>query len=164
LPIVFSLVGFGLMKIYRWVEPHNKQIAIVGVLLILGVGGYFHLVQANDLILLKKDSFAMERSAGEWLKDNTFLGDNISVCTNTVPFNYYAERNILTFGQNVTRGDEFVELYNPKYVVVDAYYWDCVLDYAEQSKYQLSPVQVYYVDEARTQVVIIIYEVVGEKN
>ncbi|MBI5871860.1 glycosyltransferase family 39 protein [archaeon] len=157
-PAMFIIIGRGFMKIYEFIKKHNKLLAVSCVLILLGAGSYLQLISAYNLTEFKKEAYKMEPVAGEWLKENTNKDDYIAVCNQDVPFYFYTERKLLKFGHNSTLADELILLYKPKYVVLNAYQYDCAFDFVQVSNSTLVGANIFFQDEEHTQPMIIIFQ------
>ncbi len=157
LPAMFIISGRGFAKIYEFIARHSKIIGILVVLFLLAAGSYLQITSAYSLTESKKEAYKMEPYAGEWLKQNTNKDDYIAVCNQDVPFYFYTERKLLKFGHNSTLADEYIATYKPKFVVLDAYHYDCAFDFPQTTNSTLALAQVFFQDSAQAQPVIIIY-------
>ena len=88
------------------------------------------------------------------------LEDNFVACSYIVVYQAYSERQGYAFGTNVTLMDNVIEKYDPKYLVADAFTPDCAFEEIISREDQFEQVAVYYYDEAQTQPIVVIYEVV----
>ncbi len=160
MPAVFIIVGKGGMSLFSWIKKYsNAKIAAIIIIGVLILGAYFQIDYGAKLINYKKNSFAMEKPAGLWLKDHTDKEDIIWACSQQVPLLYYSERLVKGFGNNFTYNDEQLKKDKPKYVVLDGYYPICYYQYVEQRKDLMQPVQAFYLDPEGKKPIIIIYEV-----
>lgn len=165
MPVVFIIVAKGFIKTYDYLKQYNKQIALLLVLILLFLGIYLQLSFANKLILAKKDSYAAENLAGTWLKEHTEPGEAIIGCGQSVQIIYYSERIFYRFNDK-NPAEYLISEYNPRYFVMDGHDPGCseVLNYPNQHPERYRPVKVFYLDEAQTQPIMVIYEIIYMQN
>jgi hypothetical protein len=117
-------------------------------------------------------SFDSIKYAGEWIKENSNPED-IIISASLPQMTYYSERETYPFVRHTSVSDDptireteedfekFVAEKKPKYITDSL--WEPVPDwvhgYASKHNDTLIPVQGYYLDEAKTQISLIIYEV-----
>ncbi len=159
MPVLFVIIAMGFMKIYKLLAKYNKQAAILVVLGILIFGGYSQVTFADKLINAKKDSFALQKPAGEWLKSHTSKGDTLFTCSLTVPMMYYSERLVKAYGRNLTADEINIKKLKPKYLIIDMYHWDCNYKYVQSNPQLYKPVKAYFLDKEKKKPVIVIFEV-----
>jgi len=164
---MFYFLGKGLLwlkdVIDKNVAEKAKEAKYLSLILIILLLVYFSFVQlgyADAVIGGSSSSFQQQRQAGEWLSENMELEDNFVACSYIVVYQAYSERQGYAFGTNVTLMDNVIEKYDPKYLVADAFTPDCAFEEIISREDQFEQVAVYYYDEAQTQPIVVIYEVV----
>ncbi|MFA5887818.1 MAG: glycosyltransferase family 39 protein [Candidatus Nanoarchaeia archaeon] len=162
MPIIFIICALGIRQIFRLIGRYNKEIAIAAVAIIIILGVYAQMSYANLLINSKKDSFSQEKDGGLWLKEHTSPGDTIVGCGLSVPIIYYSERNFQGIGSyNASFADEYIKREKPKYYVLDGLdYVACANEqYPAMNQDKMTPVMAFFMDEAKTQPIYIIFEI-----
>lgn len=158
MPALFIIAGYGLITIYKLVAKYNKEIAVIAVIGLFIVGAYMQLSYANALINSKKDSFVHQKMAGEWIKEHTNPGETFMLgCGLSVNFIYYSERQIAYVSNNQTLVNEAIAKGN-RYYIIDGYDPACASENIKGPPEGFVPVQAFFIDEAKTQPIIIIYE------
>lgn len=161
-PILFLIGARGVLAVADAAEKFRKYVGIVVILLVIGIVAYSHVTLADEIIDVKRVSYAQEKPAGEWLKANTEEGDVIFVCNQDVPFQYYTERQVVKAdGYTVEELGNLLEEYQPVYYVLDFYHWDCEVEYIEQNQDRFVVAQVYYEGD---QPVIVVFQVLYLAN
>ncbi|RME55176.1 hypothetical protein D6777_01325 [Candidatus Woesearchaeota archaeon] len=160
-PAIFVIGALGIIKIFNLLKKYNKLAALGVVLFILVWGAYSNITYANNLINIKKDTYAHEKLAGEWLKQNSNPKDIITGCGLSVPLTYYSERKLKFYNGNEDSGyDKIIEEHKPKYFIMDFYDPNCKPQwYLQKHQDNLIPVQVYFFDQAQKQPVIVIFKI-----
>ncbi|MBU2637877.1 MAG: glycosyltransferase family 39 protein [Nanoarchaeota archaeon] len=162
MPVIFIVCALGISQMFKLVSKYSREAAAVIALLLVFFGVYGQLTYADMLIENKKDSFAQEKLGGQWLKEHTSSGDVLVGCGLTVPITYYSERDIKRIGSgNVTLADETIKKYKPRYYVLDGFdYAACSNEqYPALNQDKMQPVMAFFLDEAQTQPVYIIFEI-----
>jgi hypothetical protein len=155
----FYFAATGLYFVWKIIQKYSKPIATIALVIFLVYVSYAQIMGGNQLIEHKSSSFQQERFAGHWLEDNMEDDDIFLSCNQVAVLESYAGRQAYGFGTNVTLAQELIELYNPKYLVIDGYYSDCAYDYPGNDPDTFKLVQAYFVDESQTQPIVLIYEV-----
>ncbi|MCD4693960.1 glycosyltransferase family 39 protein [bacterium] len=160
-PAVFYVIGLGMLKFYYKFKKYNKIIGVVIIILLLLIGGYYQVKFADSLIKDKLYSFSEIKSAGFWIKENSNKEDKILSNNNQMPFIYYTERFVTTFGKDEEMTIQKLDELKPKYIVVTGYYPSAQWTYeiAQNNPELFTPVNVFFLKENPQQPVIIIYEV-----
>ena len=159
---IFTFSAKGILFVYNQVSKNiGKSIAVAVLILILLAGTYYQLKHTNTIIKIKKDSYLPVKEAGLWIKSHSNAGD-IVLSLSEPQTVYYSEREVYRF-QHFTEEqfDELVAEKKPRYMIVSIFEnghpeWS----YNLPEKYQnlLKPVNVWYLDGAKTQTALIIYE------
>jgi len=162
MPVVFIVMANGFMKIYDFARKYNAQLAVVLVLGLLTFGVYSQLTFADQLINYKKDAYANENYAGTWLKENTLPTDTVMGCAQSVQVIYYSEREFFGVRKDHDYNLEIIKEHRPKFYVMDGHDPGCIeaLNYPNEHPELYRPVQVFFIDEAKTQPIMIIYEII----
>ncbi|MDD4878248.1 MAG: glycosyltransferase family 39 protein [Candidatus Nanoarchaeia archaeon] len=162
MPILFIICALGIRKIFWFISKYNKEMAVAVVALLMIFGIYAQLSYADNLINYKKDSFSQEREGGLWLKEHTNPGDVIVGCGLSVPIVYYSERDFKSASSgNITLAEENIRTYKPRFYVLDGLdYAGCANEqYPMINQEKMTPVMAFFMDEAKTQPIYIIFEI-----
>jgi len=165
-PAVFLLVGKGITIITDFIKKYSKALAIIAILCILLFGAVQQLTHADDIIKIKKDSEYQIKPAGLWLKDNSNRDDTIMSNNVYMELQYFSDRKILSVAGSEDEMKTKLKENNAKYYVVTSFYKseDWTYEYPSKHQESLKPVQVYYLNEAKTQPVLVIYEIKDYEN
>ena len=147
----------GLFKISDIIKNYNKDLAKIVIALLIISGIILQLIQTNNLIESKKDSYLIVKEAALWIKQNSNPTD--LVISNSLPQNiYYSERNT-TYFNSKQEFEDFIKVYKPKYMVASIFEqsYDWYYKYPEDHKDTVIPVQAYFADQQKTQSILIIY-------
>mgnify|MGYP003975257537 CR=1 FL=1 len=159
MPIIFAIAANGGLWFYNKFKDNLKYLAGIAVIALVIWGMVSAYSFGIDTLENKKDSFLYERDAGEWLAENTQEDEVILACSQNVPLIYYTGRFIEGFSNdNTTKFEEAIETYNPTYIVFDFYGPFCNSEYISQYEEHLTLLQAYFIDEAQTMPVILIYK------
>ena len=157
LPLLI-LVSKGLYFVYDLIKKYQKHIAITVFIILILIGGYFQLARANETINNKKDSYKEVKEAALWLKENTNPND-IIFSKSVTQTTYYAQRQVLGFGENETQFKEEVNKYKPKYIVFSIFEpHGKTLEFPEKFKNSLEPVKAYLAPNEKDKAVLMIYK------
>ena len=164
---LFYFLGKGLLWLKDVIDKNlaekSKEAKYLSVILIILLLAYFAFAQlsyAEAAIGGSSSSFQQQREAGDWLSENMELEDNFVACSYVVVYQAYAERQGYAFGMDVSLMDEVIEKYDPKYLVADAFTSDCAFEEIVSRGDQFVQKAIFYYDEAETQPIVVIYEVV----
>jgi len=104
-PVVFYIIGFGLMKLYSSIKKYNIIFAMILVILILLSHSFVQIQRADGLVQLKhRGNFGLH-GAGTFIKQNSNPGDKI-VASGVPILTYYSDREVIYW----TSEEEFEEL------------------------------------------------------
>ena len=137
-----------------------KYLSLILIILLMVYLSFVQLSYADAVIDGSSSSFQQQREAGDWLSENMELEDNFVACSYVVVYQAYSERQGYAFGMDVELMDEVIEKYDPKYLVADAFTPDCAFEEIVSREDQFKQTAVFYYDEAETQPIVVIYEVV----
>ncbi len=169
-PFFFLIAVIPLFKIGALVKKYfkfNKKIIAFFILIVFIAALIPNVVWANQLIENKKMSYYELKPAGEWIKENSEIGD--MVITNSFPqISYYSEREVTTFNNCYESPEahttvcseeefyEFVEDVKPKFMLWSVFqsHKEWIINYIQNNDIW-TPVKVYNQGE---QPIIIIYE------
>ncbi|MFA6023176.1 MAG: glycosyltransferase family 39 protein [Candidatus Pacearchaeota archaeon] len=161
LPFIFFFIGNALLFIHKSLKKYNKNIAIIVVLILLLIGGYVQLTQANASIEGKKDSYIQIKDASLWIKQHLAKNES-SMSISYTQTTYYSEHLTLSYSLlNETQFNQFVLDKKPKYIlisVIEPNHPEWIYTWAPANPNKLIPVQVYFLDSAKTQPVAVIYQ------
>ncbi|MDO8628478.1 MAG: glycosyltransferase family 39 protein [Nanoarchaeota archaeon] len=161
---LFIFIGDGLVRLVH-VLKFKKWVSIAGVILLLGVLGYFHMSTGVNAALGARFGFSEIALAGDWMKQHSGSEDRV-VTASKYQNMYYSERETYGFVQSGGNRDNeseflvYMESLQPKYIVLSKY----EPSFTPQWVYTLlpsrpdlfAPVQVYY--DGTKQVALVIYE------
>jgi len=160
-PIIFIISSVFIMTVYDFIKKHNKIVAIILLVVLLGFNINFQIFSAghaDDLIKGKMYSYLEIKNAGLWLKANTEPTD--MVATQSIhQIEYYSDRKTKVFSQNTT-DFETLKQENPnlKYYVVSMVQNSPPWTYTYPQENNLTLVEVYFADVQQTQPLLIIYK------
>jgi 4-amino-4-deoxy-L-arabinose transferase-like glycosyltransferase len=154
----FMILSDALLKVYEWIKPHGKQLAIGAIIAILLLGAYFQLNMANTTIINKSTSYAPVKDAGLWLKENTLPNETVMTRSYYQNF-YYSERE--TYKISSTNETDFIkELKDkkPDYFILSVFeqYPDFLYSFPQEHPEIMTPIKVYNQGD---QPLLIIYKV-----
>ena len=161
-PAVFFISARGIIYVYDIIKKYNNVLGIIIILIILGWGGYAQLDYNKEIINIKKDTYIMEKPAGEWLKENTNPNDILIAGNEHAPLTYFSEREIMGFGSNETAFWIGIENRKPKYLILTTYYQSEQWVFNLPGRYSniFIPISIFYHDLEKTYPAVIIYEIV----
>jgi 4-amino-4-deoxy-L-arabinose transferase-like glycosyltransferase len=159
-PAALSMLGIsavGLNYAYELIKKHNKQIAIIGVIGVLAIGGYAQIKLADSLIEDRKGSFLQMKQGMEWIRDNTPPESIIQGQGLQVYAVYYAERNYEILPPDAALMENTIA----NYLIVHSFAgqppW--INDYLNANQDKWQPEQAYFFDPpANTQPAFIVYK------
>lgn len=159
-PIIFIISSAFIMVIYNFIKKHNKIIAIIFLVVLLGFNINFQIFSAgyaDDLIKSKMYSYLEIKNAGLWLKENT--GPNDVIMSQSIhQIEYYSDRRVEDFRSI----EEFEALRqenpNLKYYMVSVIQKSADWSYSYPQENNLTLVQAYFADAQQTQPILIIYK------
>lgn len=99
MPPLFMLAARSLVLVESYIRFYSKQVAVLVLIILVLVGGYYQLSHANSLIDIKKTSYQEVKDAALWLKINT-PKDTKVITASIVQNEYYSERDSYDFYTN----------------------------------------------------------------
>jgi len=96
------IIAKGSVFIYNQTKKYNKKIAIIVVIALMILGGYYQLQHADEIIKVKIPSYGGIRSAGLKLNEVSNPGD-IIISGPVTQAAYYAERAVVHFNDVANR-------------------------------------------------------------
>jgi 4-amino-4-deoxy-L-arabinose transferase-like glycosyltransferase len=160
-PAMFMVACLVLFKCYDFIKKNNKYAAIAFVLVILFLTAYAQISYGDQLVKFKASSYVQFRESGLWIKERS--GPSDLILNSGVPENtYYSERNTTFYPENEADFDKFIVENRPRFMVLSRLEPSPQWTYAWPESHQdkVVPVQAYYMDEAKQQPILIIYEFV----
>jgi len=160
LPLTFIMCIFsakGIDFLYNLIKKYNKILAVLCLIVLLFFGAYSQITFTDSLIKNKKQSFLQIRQGFEWIKENTHKDSSV-IGLGTEPYiAYYAERDLLVLPKNESGKDEIA---NADYLVVHAFnqYPEYINQYLQENQDRWIPINVFFIDEQKTQPVLVIYQ------
>jgi hypothetical protein len=168
IPFIFYLVGSALIFLYNLTKSKGKNVALIIVLTLLFWGTYAQLSHGDNIIDIKKESYAPVRDAGLWLKENMIKGEK------TFSISY---PQIVAYSENIIFNcdgfkseeafKECIDEEKPQYFMVSVFenHPDYIHSWINENVNKLSVVQAYFADAEKKQPVLILYKVnYGESN
>lgn len=170
-PFFFMIAAIPFFEAGKLLEKNSKlnsKFITILIIIIFIVALIPNLLWANQLIENKKTSYYEVKLAGEWIKQNSNLGD--MVITNSFPqISYYSERKVATFGDcynspeahkpacTKDEFDAFVKDVKPRFMILSIFegHEDWMLNYPMKHNNTWTPVQAY---QQNNQPVLIIYQ------
>ena len=165
-PFIFLFAGNSCTYIYDLIKKYNKIIATMFVVIILFIGGYYHINHADQIIEIKKETYLQVKQAALWMKENTKEGDKIF----SISFpqtQYYSDRETLSYwpphsGYNTS--EEFAKWLDkekPKFLTISLFenHPEWIVPIVENKTDKFLPVQAYFLDPEQKQLALVIYEV-----
>ncbi|MEK6951738.1 MAG: glycosyltransferase family 39 protein [Nanoarchaeota archaeon] len=169
LPIALSLLlvtGRGFSIIYDLIKKYNRYVAVGLVVILLVIGSYQEIKQADFIIKNKKDTYLQVKEAALWMKENSNPKDKIFSVSLPQTF-YYSERETWSYTEdkkhnfisNTSHFEEFLFKEKPKYLTVSIFEYlpPWIVPYIDEHKDGFKPVQVYITQEQKP--LLVIYEV-----
>ena len=152
--VYFSALG---MNFFYEQFPKYKKILAVILIGILAIGAYNQLNYADDLIKSKKDSFLQIRQGFEWLGENTPKDSKVMGAGIQVYSLYYAEKEYEVMPKNDTY---LPHEFDTRYLVVHGFTEqpEYINDYLSNNQDKWRVVNVFFLDEAKTQPIFVVYE------
>lgn len=140
----------------------NKKVLNYLMIFIILLGSFYQISYANSLITEKVDSYQQVREAGLWIKANT--PEDAKIVSRSLPQNtYYSERETYP-----TNGPSSPEDLASRLKEVEADYYVLSIfetpnpvesEIIQRYPNAFVPVSVYYADAAKTQAILVIYQV-----
>ena len=155
-PGFFMIISIGFLKMKKWFQG-KENLGIFFVILILLLGAYFQLSQANQSIISKSDSYKEVKQAGEWLKENT-LESSVIFTRSRPQIYYYSERKVYGILESKEEFETQLEEIKPNYLMISVFegHPEWVYSYPSEHNNTFTPVKVYSQGE---QPVLVIYEI-----
>jgi 4-amino-4-deoxy-L-arabinose transferase-like glycosyltransferase len=149
-----SFSGFGIFLVYDYARKYSKLFAVLFIILVLTLGGYYQLVHTDEIIIAKKDSYLQIKQGAEWFKENV-QKNSLIVGTGIDPyFIYYADLPVSYY--NETEKDKNK---NADYLVIHAFPPESYLNtYASQNQDIWDPIAGFFFDKAKQQPGLIIFK------
>ncbi len=162
---LFLIVGRGFSILYDFIKRYNKYIASGIIIILLGIGSYEQIKQADFIIENKKDTYLQVKDAALWMKENSDPSDKIFSVSQPQTFYYskretwsYTEDKSHNFISNISHFEEFLFEEKPKYLTVSIFEYlpPWIVPYIEEHKEMFKPVQGYFTQDQKP--LLIIYE------
>jgi hypothetical protein len=175
LPGMLAFTSKGVISFSQYLAGafKNKKFATALIVIIVLLGVCTQLVHADNIIRAKLDSYLQVKQSGLWLKENSNPND-IIVSASVPQHAYYSERQIENFyvnnsNENETAFDQKLLALKPKYLVISVFepgfQPDWALAWPSEHNQTATLVQAYYLDSAKQQLALIIYELkYGQNN
>lgn len=90
----FIAIARGTILIIDYITPYSKYLAVALLILLIGIGGYYEVKQANEAIKIKATSFNGIKQASLYVKDIS-SPDDIILTGPRPQVAYYAERSVV---------------------------------------------------------------------
>ncbi len=158
-PAFFLILSIGLVKIAEKLKKYKKYLGLFFILLILAVGAFQQITQANAIIESKINSYQEVKDSAIWIKENS--NTTAIVFSASVPqTTYYAERetyNFLTEDINQSYFEQKMYDLKPTFLVLSVFepHSQWIYTYPEKHPNLLIPVKAYNQND---QPVLIVYQ------
>lgn len=164
LPFIFIFTAKALIFIYDVIKKQNEYFSLIALFIMLGFITFSQLSIANELIILKKESYSHVKLAGEWLK--SYANKHDKVLTSAYPqIVYYSELNITHLTSKYKNPDlfkELIETTKPRFLVFligEFLPEEAINSWLQQNQNKTKAVQVYYSDPEKEKVIGVILEI-----
>ncbi|MBI2670634.1 glycosyltransferase family 39 protein [Candidatus Woesearchaeota archaeon] len=153
-PAVFLVASISLIKTSDYIKKLNLKLAVAFIVLAIVIVGLQQLKQADSLIKSRLTSYDTIKEAGLWIKQHSNPRD--TVISNSIPQNTYYSGRATYYEYE----EEKINSRNPRYFVVSIFEnsGEAYFKYPEQHQSSMVPVQAYFADEEKKQVMLVIYE------
>ena len=163
-PAIFFVTAKGFILLYnllvKYIPIDSKKVfSLVVVVLLIIWGASSQTAQAESLIEGKKDSYAQLKDAGLWMKENSEKDD--IVLSSAIPQNsYYSERKTIQVHGKEADFNRLVAELRPTFLEITILegYPDWAYDWPSRHEDILAPVQAYHLDEAKTQLAVVVFQ------
>jgi len=166
LPIALPLLlitGKGFSIIYDFMKKYNRYIAIGLVVILLAIGSYQEIKQADFIIKNKVSSYLQVKEAALWMKENSNPSDKIFSVSLPQTF-YYSERETWSYTEdkehnfigNASLFEKFLFEEKPKYLTVSIFEYlpPWIVPYIDEHKDMFKPVQGYVTQDQKPLLVV----------
>jgi len=160
LPPISFIIALCLEKIHTFLNPKSKIVSIISVVAILLIGAVFQ-IRAADQLIQSKIGVPAVKDAGLYIKSNTNKEDTVMINSMQMELAYYSERRIIGFPSNESEMKDKIKFNNVKFTLINGLYRaaDWTYSYPENNKDFFEPVEIYFLDDEKTQPAIVIYKV-----
>ena len=159
--LVFTSKGAVIFSEYAGSLIKSKNITLILILIIIGLGAYTQIYHADNIIKAKIDSYQQVKDSGLWMKENSNK-DSIILSSSLTQHMYYSERTVYNIDAFITEENltRFISDKKPKYFVLSAFqpHPDWAYNWPQQHSGNVSPALAYYFDSEKQQVALIVYE------
>jgi len=158
-PATFILAARGLETVRAFLSRFNRVLAIIVIISILLVGAYMQINEANNIITVKKDTYAQVKDAALWMKEHS-TGTDVLASISQPQTLYYSDRETVMYSEtNETSIVAFLETYKPKYLTISIFepHPEYIYNYVREHNSTFVPVQAYSYD--KNNVALVVYEV-----
>lgn len=158
-PFFFAFAGFSFDKAEQMLLKQSKGIFTLLIILLLAIHAYSGMINSNATITAKITSYDSVKYAGQWIRENSQPED--IVISRSIPQNtYYSERTTIGYPKTEEELDQLISEKKPKFVIDSV--WESTADwihaYPAKHNDTFNVVQVYFLDAAKTQPSLVIYE------
>ena len=121
-PALFIVIGRGIMWGYDYFKKYSKNgaIAVITVLLLIGI--FSQITQADSLLNQRKNDQAGIKSAAEFIKQNSEVGEWVLSNNIHAEMTYWADRPTRGFGKDEEDTLKVIEELKPKFLVITSYF------------------------------------------
>jgi hypothetical protein len=164
LPAMLAFTARGTIDISEYLAGliGKKSFAIILIVLISVLGAYTQVNHADQIIKLKLDSYSQVRDAALWLKENYDKNEKL-LSVSYPQSDYYSELNVSTYPpgvENETAFNNYLKSNKPRFLEVSGFEippkW--LNGWLEHNQNRTIPIKVYFMDAAKTQPILIVYE------
>lgn len=154
---IILVASLGLDFIYRLIKKHSKHLAVLALIILLLLGGYYQFQFGDAMTKGKKESFIQLKQAFQWVKDNT-PEDSRILSSGTDPWTlYYGERTQVRFEENLSKSPPYpfdyimIQGINPQS--------EALIPYTQAIESRLTPVAQILVSPQQQEPIIWIFRV-----
>lgn len=159
-PALFIMIGAIMMNIFNYFSSKKlKFLAFLFLIIAILSFAYTQLNSADSLIKVKLESYSQVRDAGLWFNENS--GPTDSMATVSVSqVRYYSKKETLKIPDTEEEfQSETIPEKHPKYFMLSGFEQGPEWSRSYPQKKNLSIANVFFIDPAKTQPVVIIYNI-----
>src|SRR3989344_2657828 len=152
-----SLSALGIDYAYGFVKKYNKNIAVIGLIVVVLFGMYSQVIFGKDVIDQRRESFSQMREGFEWIEANTppdavILGQGIEV------YSLYYSGRMYEKLKPIGNTSEF-EPVKAQYLVLHAFVpQDQLQGYLKNNYDKWEAINAFFFDKEQKQAALIIYK------
>lgn len=164
-PALFIIFGVFIMKAYGYFEKHKMK--VLGILIVIGLILFFVVTQlklSNSTIVSKLDSYSQVRDAGIWFKENSEPSD-VMASISIAQVEYYSGRQVISFPETKEEFEsKTIPEKHPRYYMLSGFEPGPEWSRTYPQEKNLTVKEVFFIDAAKTQPIVVIYELPKDIN